>query len=367
MVTPGRTRSFRSLDRRRRGAGKVFRTASVARGEVGSVGESTRRTSVRFATRGPGSVGRSTVLVFMHLPKAAGLTVRQVIERQYGAERVFVPQPQDESELARGDWRYVSGEAPLPFKNVPGYDPNVVPRRWLSALGPEAISRLDVVMGHLWFGIHDALPRPAAYLTILRDPVERVLSLYYYRKRRQGLTGTLEDYLAAGRDFETNNGQTRYLCGRLEGVDVRFTACTPVMLELAKSRLQERFSVVGVAERFDESLLLMARTFGWAFPFYESHNVNRLRPRGGEVSKHLRERIADENRFDQELHAFARKLLDEQLAAQSPPIGAEAVRGFRRSMMVHRSRALRAMYPAARPAVRLVRSLGRVTRRWLPF
>jgi hypothetical protein len=310
-------------------------------------------------SRSAGRPSQSPILVFMHIPKAAGVTLRQVIEGQYGAERVFVPQPQDESELVREDWRYLSGEAPLPFKGVLGYDPNVVPRRWLAALGPEAMSRLYVVMGHLWFGIHDALPRPADYLTMLRDPIERVLSLYYYRKRRQGLTGTLEDYLAAGRDFETNNGQTRYLCGRMEGVDVRFTTCTAAMLDLAKSRLHEHFSVVGLAERFDESVLLMARTFGWAFPFYERHNVNRLRPRGRQVSKRLRDRIEEENRFDLELHAFAGKLLEEKLASQSPPIGAEAVRWFRRRLMVHRSRALRTVYPVARPVLRLVRSLGR--------
>ncbi|MGH2722692.1 MAG: hypothetical protein ACRDI0_00225 [Actinomycetota bacterium] len=304
----------------------------------------------------------ATILIFMHIPKAAGMSLRQIIVRQYGPDRVSVPQPQEGPTLLR-HWQYLRGEGGTAPKALPGFDPNGLPRRELAKLTPDATSRLHVVMGHLWFGLHDALPRPATYMTVLRDPVERVLSLYFYRRRRQGLTGTLDDYLDAGRDFELDNGQTRYLCGRLEGVDVRFTPCTPAMLEMAKSHLREHFSVVGVAERFDESLLLMARTFGWDRPFYERYNVNRLRPRGRRVPRRVRGRIAEQNRFDRELHAFASRLLDEHLAAQDPPIDRAAVRGFRRSNLLRRSATLRALYPATKPFLRIVRSSGRPTRR----
>jgi hypothetical protein len=302
---------------------------------------------------------RSPILIFLHIPKAAGMSVRQVIVRQYGPDRVCIPQPQ-EGPMLRQQWEYLRAGSKAPTAR-PGFDPNGVPRRELANLSPDVLSRTHVVMGHLWFGLHDALPRPAAYMTVLRDPVERVLSLYFYRKRRQGLTGSLEDYLDARRDFEIDNGQTRYLCGRLEGEDVRFTPCTPAMLDMAKRHLRDRFSVVGVSEHFDQSLLLMARTYGWHLPLYERHNVNRLRPRGLRVPQRVRDRIAEQNRFDLELHTFARDLLEARLADED--IGSAAVRGFQRANLLHRNPVLRALYPVTRPLLRVARSVNRGARR----
>ena len=44
--------------------------------------------------------------------------------------------------------------------------------------------RLRVVRGHLFYGVHECLPQGATYITMLRDPVARVLSAYYFVLRR---------------------------------------------------------------------------------------------------------------------------------------------------------------------------------------
>src|SRR5438045_9763500 len=44
--------------------------------------------------------------------------------------------------------------------------------------------RLRVVRGHLFYGIHEFLPQGATYITMLRDPVARLLSTYYFILRR---------------------------------------------------------------------------------------------------------------------------------------------------------------------------------------
>ncbi|HEX2032412.1 MAG TPA: hypothetical protein VHL78_13625 [Actinomycetota bacterium] len=303
-------------------------------------------------------------LIFQHIPKTAGSTLRQVVARQYPAPQVFVQEPQQQPATSPY-LRYLRGEQDLPAMNRPGFDPNGRFRRELAALPGDRLEAIHAVIGHLWFGLHEALPRPATYMTVLRDPLERVLSLFHYHVGFNGLTGTLDDYLEAGRDFEIDNGQTRYLCGRLPDADVRFVPCTPDMLDRAKRHLVRAFSVVGTVERFDESLLLMTRVFGWRIPWYEPVNVNRERPPSRAVPPSIREHILERNRFDQELYRFADRLLDERLAEQQPPIDRAAVRGFRRSNLLQRHAALRRIYPLARPVLRTARSAGRGVRRLL--
>jgi hypothetical protein len=177
------------------------------------------------------------------------------------------------------------------------------------------------VQGHLHYGIHRYLPRPAAYITLLRDPVTRVVSLYRYirnnprHRLHDQVTSSqmsLETFLL--RDTaraELVNGQTRMLSGAGEPDP------GPAELDRAKEHL-ESFEVVGVTESFDASLLLIADRFGWRTPFYFSRNdfANRRRRPGGSAGE-LAERelrlIRERTELDQELYALARRLLESRL------------------------------------------------------
>ena len=141
---------------------------------------------------------------------------------------------------------------------------------------PEARRRrLRVVRGHMLYGIHEFLPQGATYITMLRDPVARVLSAYYFvlrrplnplhRKLKRERLG-VEDCL---RLFpQRNNLQCRFIAG------VEDTAIDDErLLDIAKENLTKSFSVVGICERFEESLILIAETFGWDIPFYENQRV----------------------------------------------------------------------------------------------
>jgi hypothetical protein len=301
-------------------------------------------------------------LILLHIPKTAGSNLRHILTQQFGATNVYSPEPRT-APSESPYWRWLEAAEPFPGQGEAGWDPNEHVFRALGGLSEDQRWWLRAIMGHMWFGVHEVLARPASYLTVLRDPVERVLSLYYHRRDQDGLRMSLEDYVNSGRDFELDNGQTRYLCGRLADKDVRFTECTSEMLSSAQRHLREWFPSVGIAERFDETILLMARTFGWNVPFYEVHNVNRRRPRGREVLSRIRAQIAQRNRFDAELYTFAQRLFEEQLAALDPPLDRRTVRGFRRTNLLRRNPTLRAVYPVARPVLRAVRSAGRRTRR----
>src|SRR6185436_7498297 len=178
---------------------------------------------------------RST-LVFLHIPKAAGSTLDSLLAQRFDPART------------------------LTIRN------SVKQIEELKALSGEERAKLDLIKGHFPYGIHEHLPRPCEYITMLRDPVERMISHYYYVLRTRGhylheLVTTkgigLKDYAVGGLSEELDNGQVRLIsgCGRRPP----YGACSREFLELAKQNLRERFALVGLAERFDETGLQIGR------------------------------------------------------------------------------------------------------------
>lgn len=311
----------------------------------------------------PGTPRDWTVLIFLHIPKTAGLNLRHIINYQYGLADVCAPEAG--TDPRRTDlFRYVETGKPLRNRG-PGFDPNAQFRRVFRERCA-GVGGLRAIFGHVWYGFHEDVPGPSTYLTVLRDPVERALSVYFHRVSRHGLRVDLERWVEKARDFELDNSQTRRLCGALPDTDVRFEPCNGDMLNRAKAHLRDRFSVVGIAERFDESLLLMSRTYGWRLRSYDVYNVNRKRPRGRAIPDSIRQAIAGHNRYDIQLYEYGRTLFEQQLDAADPPIDGEAIRRFRRNNRLRRYISRRRIYPVARPLVRGSRALRRGARRILP-
>lgn len=89
------------------------------------------------------------------------------------------------------------------------------------------------------------------------------------------------------------------------------------VLALAKKHLEESFCFVGIQERFEESLLLLADEIGLQKLFHERRNM--LRPGLADaVSAEDRVLAARLNNADLELYAFARTLFERRVAAAGP-------------------------------------------------
>jgi hypothetical protein len=178
-----------------------------------------------------------------------------------------------------------------------------------------ALGRADLraVVGHFWFGVHRHLGRPATYITLLRDPVDRVLSLFYHLNEDENPKMELEEFLASPPYREVDNDQTR----RIAGVEPELGKCTRRTLDLAKDNLRRHFSVVGVTDRFDETLVLLKRKLGWAKHLcYYSKHINRDRPPADSVPQPIRDAILRWNELDRELYDFACSALDELIYSQ---------------------------------------------------
>jgi hypothetical protein len=239
-------------------------------------------------------------LIFIHLPKTAGTTLQAVIARQFPRDAIFTI---DGSRV----WESVNQ-----FKDLP----------------EEERRRIRCLKGHMPFGLHQYLSRPADYITLFRDPVDRVISDYYFIlrtpvhhlhdevvSRRMGL----REYVSTGISFEANNGQTRWISGAPGSDSTTAVEALPVdALEKAKANLHNHFAAVGLTDRFDESLLLFKRILGWGNICYVKRRVSADRPSKGEIPGETLRLIERSNELDLQLYQVAKQLFEDLIEVQDP-------------------------------------------------
>lgn len=174
--------------------------------------------------------------------------------------------------------------------------------------------------GHICYGAHVAIPRPCLYLTLLRDPVDRVVSQYRLYRSLGMFTGTLREYIRSGR-LEVDNYQVRCLSLQGWSRDV----VTPDMFDEAKEMLLTR-TLFSVTERVDILLKKVCQRFGWAMPeetpYLNKTQAGELIHCGGgnrfiDTAELIRpddlRELADMNQLDRELHAVAKANLERGL------------------------------------------------------
>jgi hypothetical protein len=132
----------------------------------------------------------------------------------------------------------------------------------------------------------------------------------------------LEDFVAQGAELALDNYMTRILSGREEldprGRGVNLASCRRVTNDdyLAAVSSIDCSMLVGVTERFDEMLVVLASMLGWSLSdlVYERRNVTASRPSAGEISPATRETLVDMNMHDQQLATYAATRLCHQIA-----------------------------------------------------
>ncbi len=228
--------------------------------------------------------------VFVHVPKSSGSTVRSILSRQYGVEHIV----------------YYEANSPYVDKTA---TPNT-----------EIMYRdVNLITGHEPFGVHETLRLPCNYFTILRDPIRRALSDYYYaysyerhRFRNEILSGSLtaERFLTEPM-FGNLGTQIALLSGSSRSLNE---------LTAAIENVDHCFAAVGVAERFDESILYFAKTLGWRPPIYINRNVSKLPDSIREARQQTEQEIIlrHENLFRNEYRLYSHVIgqLDSRIQAQ---------------------------------------------------
>ncbi|MDH4111198.1 MAG: hypothetical protein OEV60_00770 [Actinomycetota bacterium] len=230
---------------------------------------------------------RPTV-IFLHVGKTAGATMRRALRRQFGRNEVVeVKAPTVQPGRLRRDGAVA----------------------WFASLPEAERARARLIMGHMTYGLHEAVPRPSEYVTLLREPVALVRSQYGHVRRHEGHLlhreaqdhADLVSYIESGLSLEMDNSQTRAFAG---DTTTPFGACTRAMLDRAKANL-EGFTVAGLTERFDESIVAMIRAFDWKRVRYVVTNVDPTRSARAPLTDAELSTVREHNALDLELYAWA--------------------------------------------------------------
>jgi hypothetical protein len=175
-------------------------------------------------------------IIFLHIPKTAGTSLRQMIEKEYPAGACL--------------FLYY----PAPFQK------NVITEIQTK------LPRAKVLYGHFSFGIHRLLGIKGQYVAFLRNPIDRVISFYHHNARQPDMRYyaaiqdgmSLLDMLESHKP-EVNNHITRIIAtyGKEDMLD------DTKVLEQALENIEKHFCFIGLVERFTESVNLLGQQLGW--------------------------------------------------------------------------------------------------------
>ena len=216
-------------------------------------------------------------LIFPRIPKTGSTTLKQIVIAQYG-----------KSKLHGNPMRLNQ----VPFKKR---------------------KRIRIVYGHAYYGLHELLHAPSVYVVMLREPIDRVVSHYYFVKgyKHHSLhilanSMSFDEYLARPEaEHDICNIQTTI--GTFSQDD---------LLRAAKSNL--RTCIVGLTEYFAESVETYARILNWEGPFatHRRLRTTAVRPLLSELPKDTLRTLRELNELDIELYNYAGRIYRSELKKQ---------------------------------------------------
>lgn len=185
---------------------------------------------------------KSDVLIFVHIPKCGGTTLHGLLH-----------------SALDGRYHHIHPNDPL--------DRSRLPRRRLGLSKPNALIGCG---GHQPFGttaMHRMTHKNIRYITLMRDPVERLLSLYkhilrhkHHRFHELAINCSqpvefLHKMHAAGNP-QVSNQQIKMICGK--EIEPTFNN--------ALDNLQKKFDIVGCIEAYEAFLCQLDAFFGRPLP-----------------------------------------------------------------------------------------------------
>ena len=233
-------------------------------------------------------------ILFHHIPKTAGATFREILGNIYREEERMAIYDEGFADV----WAYQN-------------------------LSEEQRNTIRLYYGHQLNPVFGGLPPGYRHITFVREPLAHVVSQYRYVRRNPDYAFYSEvrqrsflDYLILDSGYEM---QARLLAFNKNLWDEPRSLRRRQMIFGRMSANVHRFSVIGVTERFDESLVLMKRLLGWKeLPVYRPTNVA---PAGEDEVYLSPKALVPTQRhltISRILYRWANERLDSQIASEGP-------------------------------------------------
>jgi hypothetical protein len=227
-------------------------------------------------------------LCLLHIPKTAGSTLTSIVDANFHIDDIFPD--------------------------------NVIGRH-----SPDELEKYRFFRSHYDHQVQRFFKKPPYFITILRDPIDRAISLYEFWKRARirnqpddkPLSDLLKEATLGGLEAftcyddpqvraRTCNRQVRQLAIGVGGLgpDPSADFSDDELLAMAKKNIDD-YLFVGLTERFQDSVFLLNYIFGW-YPIanYQSLRVAAKRSRKEDLPKETLEAVSQVNQLDIALYEY---------------------------------------------------------------
>jgi Sulfotransferase family len=269
------------------------------------------------------------LLIHLHIAKTGGTTLSSMVKHAFAPQEIFETISKDDQVYGGLDLlTYASCERLLRDCDI---------------------GRIRYFTGHIPMGVDRIFGRPAKYIAIVRHPVERLLSYFYFRIQggdpylKDGKPITFEDYVESGGDIIFNNYQVRVISGSADldapagprGALVPGAAVEARHLEMAKRNIEENFLAIAPLDQITELALLLRRVYGWPMRRLQTEykNPTKERPRALNIAPRLLRIIEERNVHDIALYEW----VCERFAAQRELYEPELSRDLRIFSLANRA------------------------------
>ncbi|QHI35442.1 hypothetical protein IMCC3317_07880 [Kordia antarctica] len=235
--------------------------------------------------------------IFLHVPRTGGVSMSKILYPFFKPEERYVVYVEEEGGNSR----------------------NAVQR--FIELPQAEKEKIKFIGGHAYFGLHEYYSN-YSYFTLLRNPVDRIISIYGYALGWEG--HYLHDQIIANRwslhefveskiSTELDNAMVRMLSG---SYDIPFGKCTEELLEKAKTNLTKFFPTFGITERFTDTVTMLNITHGMRIHLHDKkkHNVAKVVLAPEQTTDEVKNFIKKTNALDYKLYEYACQVFEERIS-----------------------------------------------------
>ena len=244
------------------------------------------------------------MLIFLHIGRTGGYCLRAIIKRGLPS-------------YIRNKDLYIS---------VPSNDPNKAISNWIKKKGKPPIICYAHYVG---YGIHKSIKSEYTYITMLREPVARAVSILS-SERSSGVDGSkvnvdtvlwgdIPKSFEEGLIFKIQRARTDNVITRTLGCqdgEIKFgddKPCTEETFNRALVNIKKNINLVLLNERFDESVILLKSLYNMNRPYYFKINRKTKKSSLSVFTNEQIEFIKERDKFDIKLYKAAENILQVKL------------------------------------------------------